>query len=155
LVKRSEDFQVVEEVFDMPTLLVIRDMVNEGILSSVQSHFASGKESKVFLASATDESPLAVKIYLTVSAEFKKRMNYIAGDRRFEGIKKGSTRNLINAWARKEFRNLQTATKAGASVPIPLAVRKNVLVMEFVANSDGTPSRTLASQPASAVDYSF
>ena len=154
LVKRSEDFQVIDEVFDMPTLLVIRDLVNEGVISSVQSHFASGKESKVYLATAPDGSPIAVKIYLTVSAEFKKRMHYIAGDPRFEGIKKGSTRNLINAWARKEFRNLQAATRAGVNVPAPIAVRKNVLVMEFIANGDGTPASSLDSQAANATDYS-
>ncbi|HEX6561960.1 MAG TPA: RIO1 family regulatory kinase/ATPase, partial [Nitrososphaera sp.] len=111
LQKRSEDYQVMEEVFDMPTMMVITKMVNDGILKSVQSHFASGKEAKVFIAEAPDGSPLAVKIYLTVSSEFKKRMQYIAGDPRFSEIK-GGTRNFIAAWARKEFKNLQQAHKA-------------------------------------------
>ena len=37
-------------------------------------------ESKVYLAVAPDGSLRIVKIYLIVSAEFKKRMQYIAGD---------------------------------------------------------------------------
>ena len=93
LEKRSEDYQVVEEVFDMPTMMVITKMVNDGILKSVRSHFAAGKESKLFIAEAPDGTPLAVKIYLTVSAEFKKRLQYVAGDPRFSRIKKDTRRD--------------------------------------------------------------
>jgi RIO kinase 1 len=152
--KRSEDYQVVEEVFDMPTMMVITKMVNDGILKSVQSHFASGKEAKVFIAEAPDGSPLAVKIYLTVSAEFKKRMQYIAGDPRFSEIK-GGTRNFIAAWARKEFKNLQQAHKAGVRAPAPIAVEKNVLVMEFIGDSEGNVATPLASlEDMTPADYS-
>jgi RIO kinase 1 len=143
LEKRSEDYQVVEEVFDMPTLMVITKMVNDGIIKSLQQHLAAGKESKVYIAEAPDGSFLAVKIYLTVSAEFKKRLQYITGDPRFSEIK-GGTRNLITAWARKEFKNLQQAHKAGVRVPAPVAVQKNVLVMEFIGDSEGNVATHLA-----------
>lgn len=151
--KRSEDYQVMEEVFDMPTLMVITKMVNDGIIKSVQSHFASGKEAKVFIAEAPDGSSLAVKIYLTVSAEFKKRMQYMAGDPRFSEIK-GGTRNLVAAWARKEFKNLQQARMAGVRAPAPVAVDKNVLVMEFVGDSEGNVATPLAElEDVTAADY--
>jgi len=151
--KRSEDYQVIEEVFDMPTMMVITKMVNDGILKSVQSHFASGKESKVFIAEAPDGTPLAVKIYLTVSTEFKKRIQYIAGDPRFSELK-GGTRNLIAAWARKEFKNLQQAHKAGVRVPAPVAVEKNVLVLEFVGDNEGNIATPLANlEGITADDY--
>ncbi|HEU4984717.1 MAG TPA: serine protein kinase RIO [Nitrososphaera sp.] len=153
LQKRSEDYQVMEEVFDMPTMMVITKMVNDGILKSVQSHFASGKEAKVFIAEAPDGSPLAVKIYLTVSSEFKKRMQYIAGDPRFSEIK-GGTRNFIAAWARKEFKNLQQAHKAGVRAPAPIAVDKNVLVMEFIGDSEGNVATALANlESVTEADY--
>lgn len=153
LEKRSEDYQVMEEVFDMPTMMVITKMVNDGILKSVQSHFASGKEAKVFIAEAPDGSPLAVKIYLTVSSEFKKRMQYIAGDPRFSEIK-GGTRNFIAAWARKEFKNLQQAHKAGVRAPAPIAVDKNVLVMEFIGDSEGNVATALANlESVTEADY--
>lgn len=152
LEKRSEDYQVVEEVFDMPTLMVITKMVNDGIIKSVRSHFAAGKESKVFIAEAPDGSPLAVKIYLTVSAEFKKRMQYVAGDPRFSRIKKG-TRSFISLWARKEFKNLQAAHRAGVRVPAPIAVEKNVLVMEFVGDEQGRVAEQLANIEVTKGDY--
>jgi RIO kinase 1 len=152
--KRSEDYQVVEEVFDMPTMMVITKMVNDGVLKSLHSHFASGKEARVFIAEAPDGSLLAVKIYLTVSAEFRKRMQYIAGDPRFSEIK-GGTRNFISIWARKEFKNLQQAHNAGVRVPKPVAVEKNVLVMEFIGDNEGNVAIPLANlENITATDYS-
>ena len=153
LKKSSEDYQVIEEVFDKPTMMVIQKMVNHGTIKSLQSHFAAGKESKVFIAEGPDGSPpLAVKIYLTVSAEFKKRMQYIAGDPRFTEIKK-DTRSFIAAWARKEFKNLKAAHEAGIRVPAPVAVEKNVLVMEFIGDDQGRLAEQLENLEVTADDY--
>jgi RIO kinase 1 len=57
--------------------------------------------------------------------------DYLEGDPRFEGIgnDKGQT---VLAWTRKEFANLERASKAGVRVPEPIAVQRNVLVMELV-----------------------
>ena len=38
----------------------------------------------------------------------------------------------VLAWVRKEFANLQRAREAGVRVPTPIAVERNVLVMELV-----------------------
>jgi serine/threonine-protein kinase RIO1 len=67
-----------------------------------------------------------VKIYLAASAEFKKRLRYIAGDRRFARIP-SSTRDIVNLWVQKEFKNLQLAEAAGIRVPKPFAFNENVL----------------------------
>lgn len=142
LVKRSEDYEVFDNVFDVPTLMVINDLKDGGVIHQVQGSLAAGKESKVYVATAPDGSLRILKIYLTVSAEFKKRMQYIAGDPRFTDIKRGS-RNLMVAWARKEFKNMQAAHAAGVRVPAPIAVKKNVLVMEFIGDSEGTPAPSL------------
>src|ERR671923_2616151 len=140
--KMSEDYKVFDDVFDMPTLLTINELRSDGMIQYIKSSFAAGKESKVYLAVAPDGSLRTVKIYLTVSAEFKKRMQYIAGDPRFSDIKRGS-RSLIMAWARKEFKNMQTAHVFGVRVPLPIAVKKNVLVMEFVGDSEDNPAPAL------------
>jgi RIO kinase 1 len=140
--KMSEDYDVFDNVFDMPTLMTINELRSDGILQYIKSSLAAGKESKVYLAIAPDGSLLTVKIYLTVSAEFKKRMQYIAGDPRFSDLKRGS-RSLIMTWARKEFKNLQTAHAVGVRVPLPIAVKKNVLVMEFIGDDEGNPMPTL------------
>jgi RIO kinase 1 len=140
--KMSEDYDVFDNVFDMPTLLTINELRSDGVIQYIKSSLAAGKESKVYLAVAPDGSLRITKIYLTVSAEFKKRMQYIAGDPRFSDIKRGS-RSLIMTWARKEFKNMHTAHAAGVRVPLPIAVKKNVLVMEFVADSEGNPMPAL------------
>jgi RIO kinase 1 len=140
--KMSEDYDVFDNVFDIPTLMTINELRSDGILQYIKSSLAAGKESKVYLAIAPDGSLLTVKIYLTVSAEFKKRMQYIAGDPRFSDLKRGS-RSLIMTWARKEFKNLQTAHAVGVRVPLPIAVKKNVLVMEFIGDDEGNPMPTL------------
>jgi RIO kinase 1 len=152
LVKRSEDYQVFDNVFDVPTLMTINQMVDDGIIKHVRGSLAAGKESKVYLAVAPDESLRILKIYLTVSAEFKKRMQYIAGDPRFSDIKKGS-RNLMTLWAKKEFKNMQAAKAAGVRVPAPIAVRKNVLVMEFVGDSEGNSVPPIVESEVTEDDY--
>ena len=136
--KMSEDYDVFDNVFDMPTLMTINELRSDGVIQYIKSSLAAGKESKVYLAVAPDGSLRIAKIYLTVSAEFKKRLQYIAGDPRFSDLKPGS-RSLIMTWARKEFKNMHTAHAAGVRVPLPIAVKKNVLVMEFVSDSEGNP----------------
>jgi RIO kinase 1 len=152
LVKRSEDYEVFDNVFDVPTLMTINDLRKEGVIQQVRGSLAAGKESKVYTAVAPDGSLRILKIYLTVSAEFKKRMQYIIGDPRFSDIKRGS-RSLIAAWARKEFKNLQAAHAAGVKVPAPIAVKKNALVMEFVGDREGNPAPLLVESQVTSDDY--
>src|SRR5919202_512456 len=155
LLKRSEDYRVIDDVFNIPTLKVINEMINRSALGYIKGPLASGKESKVYLALDKNRQKfLSVKIYLTVSAEFKKRLQYIAGDPRFSSIRRGS-RNLISIWAKKEFKSLQTAYQSGVSVPAPLKVRKNVLVMEFIGDDiSGIPCPVLVnSNSITSHDY--
>lgn len=152
LVKRSEDYEVFDNVFDVPTLMTINDMRDDRIIEHVRGSLAAGKESKVYIAVAPDGSLRILKIYLTVSAEFKKRMQYIVGDPRFSDIKRGS-RSLIAAWARKEFKNMQAARAAGVRVPSPIAVKKNVLVMEFIGDSEGNSAPPLVESQVTSDDY--
>jgi RIO kinase 1 len=154
LLKRSEDYRVFDDVFNLPTLMVLNDMINHNVLGYIKGPLASGKESKVYLAlDANHQNFLSVKIYLTVSAEFRKRLQYIAGDPRFSHTKRGS-RNLISIWAKKEFKNLQTAYQNGVRVPAPLKVRQNILVMEFIGNDAGVPCPILVdSNQVTSSDY--
>jgi RIO kinase 1 len=144
--KRSEEREVLEEVFDRSTLMVIYDFLNRGTIGEIHGVVSAGKESRVYWAKDNTGKELAVKIYLTVSAEFRKGMlPYIEGDPRFKSVKH-DTRSLIFTWARKEFRNLEQATRAKVRVPKPVAVRNNVLIMEFIGeNGENAPS--LKEQP--------
>lgn len=130
--KRSEDFQVIEEVFDRSTLMVIYDFMNKGVIDEIHGVVNAGKEARIYWGIDQKGIELAIKIYLTSSAEFKKGMiPYIEGDPRFTHIRR-DTRSLIYAWAQKEFKNLQRAKDARVNVPEPLAVEKNVLIMKFI-----------------------
>ncbi len=139
--KRSEEYEVLEEVFDRSTLMVIYDFLNKGIIDEIHGVVKAGKESRVYWGKDKQGKELAIKIYLTVSAEFRKGMlKYIEGDRRFKGVRR-DTRSLVFAWAQKEFRNLEQATTAKVRVPKPIAVKKNVLIMEFIGkNGISAPS---------------
>ncbi len=142
----SAERATVEEVFDQSTLMVIYDLLNKGVLDEIHGVVNAGKEARVYWSTNKEGKELAVKIYLTSSAEFLKGMHkYIEGDRRFKDVKH-DTRSLIFTWAQKEFRNLQQAARAKVRVPKPIEVEKNVLVMEFIGK-DGVSAPSLRGQP--------
>jgi len=144
--KRSEEYEVLEEVFDRSTLMVIYDFLNKGTINEIHGVVKAGKESRVYWGKDKQGNELAIKIYLTVSAEFRKGiLKYIEGDQRFKGVRR-DTRSLIFAWAQKEFKNLDQATIAKVKVPRPIAVKNNVLIMEFIGKN-GVNAPSLREQP--------
>ena len=139
---RSTERATIEEVFDQATLMVIYQFLNSGVLYEVHGVVNAGKEARVYWGKNKDGKDIAVKIYLTASAEFRKGMlKYIEGDYRFRGVKR-DTRSLIFTWAQKEFRNLEQASRAKVRVPTPIAVKNNVLLMEFIGK-DGVNAPSL------------
>ncbi len=132
--KDKDLYETVEEVFDTETVLAVYHLMRRRIFDKLYGVISSGKEARVYWA-RKDDTDLAVKIYLTSTAEFKKGMlKYILGDPRFENISRRSTKQLIYAWTRKEFRNLKRLYNVGVRVPKPIAVYKNILVMEFIGD---------------------
>ena len=143
---KSKDRATVEEVFDNTTRMVVFDLMNSGILYELNGVISAGKEARVYWGTTKEGTDLAVKIYLTSSAEFKSGMHkYIEGDPRFKDVKH-DTRSLIAVWAQKEFRNLREADAAKVRVPKPIAVKSNVVVMEFIGK-EGVRAATLKEQP--------
>ena len=140
-VKRSEEYEVLEEVFDRSTLMTVYDFLNRGVIDEIFGAVKAGKESRIYWAKDKEGNELAVKIYLTISAEFKRgKLPYIEGDPRFKRVKR-DTRSLVYAWAQKEFKNLELACAAKVRVPKPVAVKNNVLIMEFIGkNGVNAPS---------------
>lgn len=143
---RSSERATVEEVFDQSTRMVVFNFLKKGVLDEIHGVVNAGKEARVYWSKNKEGEELAVKIYLTSSAEFLKGMRkYIEGDRRFKSVKH-NTRSLIFTWAQKEFRNLQQATSAKVNVPKPIVVEKNVLVMGFIGKK-GVSAPSLREQP--------
>ncbi len=132
----------IEEVFDQSTRMVLYHFLSSGVLHEVHGVVSAGKEARIYWGKSPEGEERAVKIYLTSSAEFKRgMMMYIEGDYRFKSVKR-DTRSLISTWAQKEFRNLGPAQKAKVPVPKPIAVERNVVVMEFVGQ-DGVSAPSL------------
>lgn len=142
----TQERATMEEVFDQSTLMVIYHFLNSGVIDEISGVISSGKEARVYWGKTKTGEERAVKIYLTSSAEFKKgMMMYIEGDYRFKGVKR-DTRSLISTWAQKEFRNLDAANKAKVRVPKPIAIDRNVVIMEFIGEG-GVSAPTLKEMP--------
>lgn len=144
--KRSEEMESLEEVFDRSTLMIVYKLLNRGYLKAIFGVLRSGKEARIYWGRGKGNKPVAIKIFLTTSREFKKgRLAYIQGDQRFKNIRR-DTRSLVNLWALKEYRNLQQAKSAGVRVPAPIKIMGNVLLMEFVGQG-GEPAPLLRETP--------
>lgn len=143
--------KVMDDVLDRTTIMTLSKLINSGIISYVNGIVGSGKESKMYWAVEPDGKNIALKIYLVTASNFKKRLPYLVDDPRFSRIKKG-TRNMVELWAQKEFRNLTQCVKSGIPVIKPIHVLKNVLVLEFVGK-DGVPAKTLVETEIDENDY--
>jgi len=153
LIKDSDQRKVIEEVFDTSTLISLQELIRKGYLQDIFGSVRSGKEAKVFYAVAPDGSPRAVKIYLTVTAEFRRRFPYISGDPRFGKLPTNS-RETIYLWVRKEFKNMLLASTRGIRVPKPFAFNKNIIVMEFIGNPP-EPAPTFAETEVDLDDFKW
>ncbi len=131
------------QVFDEQTLTTLRKLMKLGIIDKVGGPIAIGKEANVFLAFLKDE-PRIVKIFRIETTSFQNILPYIEGDRRFKISHRKHV--LVFEWAKKEFRNLERAYQAGAKVPRPFKVMRNVLVMGFIG-IDSTPAVPLNTVP--------
>ncbi len=105
-------------------------------IKELKGVISSGKEARVYWSKGFNNEDLAVKIYLTSTAEFRKGiLKYIKGDPRYEWITSLPTHKLMAVWARKEYSNLKHMYDAGVRVPKPLCVYRNILVMEFLGEN--------------------
>ena len=142
LSKNQEEFKVIEEVFDRLTLEAIYKLFHQRVIDQIEGVVKAGKEARVYWAKDPDGAELAIKIYYTSTAEFRKgMMQYIQGDPRFKRIRR-SPRSIIYTWTQKEYKNLKLAYDANVNSPRPIAFRRNVLVMAFIGE-DGIPAPLL------------
>ena len=85
----SSDRATTEEVFDKSTQMLLYKLLTANIVHELNGVVSAGKEARVYWGIDKVKNDLAVKIYLTSSAEFRKGMlKYIEGDERFKGVKR-------------------------------------------------------------------
>jgi RIO kinase 1 len=137
----KEDFQIKErlkvesEVFDRTSLIDLSKMMKKGIIETVDYPISTGKEANVFRATTADGSFIAIKIYKIETSHFFRRREYLEGDPRFSRMK-SSEKEIVKAFARKEFKNLEICEKAGVHAPRPYFLKNNILVMEFLGEGE-------------------
>ncbi|MGH2639654.1 MAG: RIO1 family regulatory kinase/ATPase, partial [Rhabdochlamydiaceae bacterium] len=88
ILKNEEERSVFEEVFDRQTLMILYDLANNDAFSYLNGVISSGKEARVYWGVKTDGTDVAVKIYLVASSDYKRRMQYVIGDPRFNKIRR-------------------------------------------------------------------
>lgn len=132
-IKDSSQRAVFGDVFDDATLMALYDLGKKGYIDAMGGSVSTGKEANVFHAISKEYGEIAVKIFMMSTANFNAMKDYILGDPRFIGIRH-TRKDIILAWARKEFKNLKRAQEAGVRVPEPYVVKRNILLMEFIGN---------------------
>ena len=140
-VREKEDnaLKVVETVFDTRTRLILMNMINKGLFKELGGSISTGKEANVYFAPA-DPTARAVKIFRIDIPSFKKMRPYIQGDHRFRRFR-NSRSGFIEAWAKKEFKNLKRMEEHAIPGPHPYEVERNILVMEYLGTEESVLPR--------------
>ena len=133
-IRDMDQLKVREDVFDEVTLLALYKMVHRRHITAIGGAISTGKEANVFFGEQNSRD-LAIKIYRIRTANFNAMNEYIAGDRRFAGVRR-TRKEIVFTWTRKEFANLSRAHGAGLAVPEPLVWDRNILVMEFLGREE-------------------
>jgi RIO kinase 1 len=123
------------EVFDKQTILRLGKLISDKVINQVDFPLSTGKEANIFRGTTPENELVAIKIYRTSTMTFKHIASYIEGDPRFAyGYK--NRRDIIEEWAKKEFKNLDLLYRTKVRVPAPLKRLNNILVMEYIGDEN-------------------
>ena len=131
----KEEFKTLKNVFDLFTEKNLFKLISQGYFEGLESPISIGKEANIFTARTKDNTRIIVKIYRLSVCDFNKMYSYIRADSRFQNLKH-SRRDVIFAWAKREYRNLLKAREAGVNVPTPIHFLFNILVMDCVGGEN-------------------
>ncbi|KAI5170580.1 RIO kinase 1 [Nematocida sp. LUAm3] len=155
-VKDSDDRKTVGAVMDKKTKEILDKLKKQGVLKEISGTVSEGKEASIYVGVASSEIyskmcikeenkkdnennediNVVIKIYKTSTMLFKDRERYIIGERRFKRYSKGNSRKLVKIWAEKEVRNLNRIRKNGIPAPLPLFIRRNILIMTKIGSTN-------------------
>jgi len=137
-IKNKQARKIFDDVFDKETLETITELARKKYYDEVEFVISTGKEGNVFRCKS-GENYYALKIYKIETSDFKHMSDYIIGDERFKDVRKDKF-EIVKAWTRKEFRNLEELSRARVRVPLPIAFKRNCLVMELIGtNGEAAP----------------
>jgi len=128
-----EKFKTEKTVFDNHTIKNIQKLESEGFFDfeSLIPLFM-GKESNVFIGNGK-HGDVIVKIYRLENCDFNQMFQYMKEDPRYHKISR-KRRDVIFAWAKREYKNLLRCREFKVKVPNVYTVKDNILVMEMIGN---------------------
>ncbi|KYK20372.1 hypothetical protein AYK24_03785 [Thermoplasmatales archaeon SG8-52-4] len=129
------DRKTQDEVFDLSTLHTLEKLISDKVINILDFPISTGKEGNVFRGVTPDNKLVAIKIYRTSTSTFKNISNYILGDPRFKSIHK-TRRDIIIAWTKKEFKNLERLKRIKVRAPKPIICLNNVLIMQYIGSQN-------------------
>lgn len=133
----KEEWKVYKNVFSEFALRNLFKLSSQGYFEALESPISMGKEANIITAKTKDDKRIVVKLYRLENCNFNKMYGYIAGDRRYEHLKKRK-RDIVFAWAQREYRNLLLAQEV-ITVPKPLAFKDNIILLEFIGDDHAAP----------------
>ena len=122
--------------------MLITRAINNRLIEKCNGVVSEGKEAVIYHADQGEEGggfDVAIKVFKRIQ-EFKGRGSYVEGDPRYDDgkFKNANSREQLEMWAEKEYRNLLRANRSGVPVPTPLIQKENVVFMRFLGE-DGWP----------------
>jgi len=146
----KEEWKTYKDVFDKFSEENIYKLISKRAIDGLDAPLSIGKESNVFTALKGSEKVI-VKIYRLSTCDFKRMYDYLKSDPRYNV--KQSRRQIIFAWAKREYRNLLLARQADIAVPVPHEIRYNMLVMECVFSGDNIAQKIVHEPPKNAQEF--
>lgn len=137
--KEATHGKILDEFFDHATLLAVSRLITRGEFNSIDHPISMGKEGGVFRGTKGPEF-VAIKVYRIGNATVRRFPAYALEELRRE-VSVRNLRTLIPAWTRREHTMLGRLREAGVRVPRPFGHYRNVLVMEYIGNTEGAAPR--------------
>lgn len=135
----KEKLDIENAIFDRQTLLNLNSLMRSGVVDSIESWVAEGKEA-VILRGKKGKEDVALKVFKMETASFRDRKAYLERDVRFKNRKEE-----VLYFVRKEFKALSIASICCHS-PKVYGMKGNVIVMEFIGEA-GKPYPRLKDAP--------
>jgi len=133
----QEIFKTYKNIFDRFTIKSIWELITQKRIEGLESPIKIGKESNVFSGLTKYNERVAVKIYRLNTSNFFQMSKYLAMEK--NSTPPSQRTQIVTAWARREFVNIKKAFESGVSVPRPMAVKNNVLILEFIGSKFPEP----------------
>jgi RIO kinase 1 len=144
----SEQVKIETGVSNIKTMIFLSKFFNKGVVASLGSPIAKGKEADLYLAESGQHAKkfgkyVVLKFFRIETSSFFNMSDYILGDPRFSKIS-SKKYGIIMTWCKKEYGNLEIAQKARIDAPRPIMFNGSILAMTFIGDSEsGLPAPML------------